>query len=166
MSLTNDLANELTKLSGFSSSSPQTVSVTAPNQFALAIDFTSVDSMSCSFRELRLNVPPLAGCAVDVLKQWAAALSSRVTYLLENLGPIEVDTNAGKVLVRSTPPDQQPDGTKYYEILLESTTTGNFALRRYESIKGSAGRTPVDIQTTHEVLLKLVDDLVDTVPVP
>ena len=163
MSLTQDLADELTQLAGFASSSPQTVSVTDPNSFALAIDFTAVDSMSCSFRELRLAVPSLAGCAVDRLKQWAQALSGRVTYLLENLGPIEIDANAGKVLVRSTPPDQQPDGTKYYEILLESTTTGNFTLRRYESIKGNPGRTPVDIQTTHEVLLKLVDDLVDTV---
>lgn len=166
MNLTQDLSNELNRLAGFSSATPQTISVTDPNSFALAIDFRAVDSMSCSFRELRLSVPSLVGCAVDVLKQWAQALSGRVTYLLENLGPIEIDTNTGKVLVRSTPPDQQPDGTKYYEILLESNTAGNFVLRRYESIKGVAGRTPVDIQTTHEVLLKLVDDLVDTVPTP
>ena len=164
MSLTDDLSNELQNLVGFSSTTPQTVSLSGPNQIAVAVDFTAVDTMSCSFRELRLSVPSLVGCDVDLLRQWAQALSGRITYLLENLGPIEIDTNSGKVLVRSTPPDQQPDGTKYYEVLLESNTAGSFSLRRYESIKGAPGRTPVDIQTTHEVLLKLVDDLVATIP--
>jgi choline dehydrogenase-like flavoprotein len=166
MSLSNDLANELTKLAGFASTVPRTVALTDANQITLAVDFSAVDSMSCSFCELRLSVPSLVACDVDVLRQWAQALSARVTYLLENLGPVEIDTTSGKVLVRSTPPDQQPDGTKYFEVLLESSTTGNFTLRRYESIKGTPGRTPVDIQTTHEVLLKLVGDLVDTVPTP
>ena len=160
MSLTTELSHELQQLVGFSSPVPQTVELSRPNR----IDFTAVDTMSCSFRELRLRVPSLAGCDTDTLRQWAQNLSQRVTYLLENLGPIEIDTTAGKLLVRSTPPDQQPDGTRFYEILLESNTTGNFSLRRYESIKGSPGRSQVDIHTTHEVLLKLVDDLVDTVP--
>lgn len=166
MSLTNDLSNELQKLIGFSSTTPQTVSLSGPDQISVAIDFTAVDTMSCSFRELRLSVPSLVGCDVDMLRQWAQALSGRVTYLLENLGPVEIDTKSGKVLVRSTPPDQQPDGTKYYEVLLESNITGSFSLRRYESIKGAPGRNRVDIQTTQEVLLKLVNDLVETIPVP
>lgn len=164
MSLTQDLANELNRLVGFSSAAPNTVSLAGPNQITVDVDFTAVDSMSCSFRELRLSVPSLVGCDVDTLRKWAQALAGRVTYLLENLGPVEIDTNAGKVLVRSTPPDQQPDGTKYYEVILESNTSGSFSLRRYESIKGAPGRTQVDVQTTHEVLLKLLDDLVDTIP--
>jgi hypothetical protein len=132
----------------------------------LAIDFTAVDTMSCSFREIRLRVPALASADSGILKQWAERLCSRVTYLLENIGPVEVDPEAGQVLVRSNPPDAQADGTAFYEIRLGSHANGNFSLRRYRAEKGAAGRTQVDMQTTHEVLVKLVDDLVDTIPAP
>lgn len=165
MSLTNDLSRKLKSLVGVSGGAT-TVALPGPDGIDLAVDFTAVDSMSCAFRELRLRVPSLMGCNIDTLRQWAQALSGRVTYLLENLGPVEIDTQAGRVLVRSTPPDRQPDGTKYYEVMLESTTGGIFSLRRYESVKGTPGRTQVDIRTTHEVLLKLVDDLVETIPAP
>lgn len=102
--------------------------------------------------------------AFDALKKWAENLSQRINYLLENIGPLEYDPTAGQVLIRSTPPDQLPDGTQYYEIVLSSQSGGNFSLRRYKSVKGQPGRDAVEITITHEVLLKLADDLVDTVP--
>ena len=166
MDLKQEIADELKRLAGFTTVHPKTVALSGPDRIDIEIDFTAVDSMSCSLREIRLHVPSLVGCHVDTLKSWAQSLSNRVNYLLENLGPIEIDTNAGTVLIRSTPPDQQLDGTQFYEILLESNTTGNFLLRRYESVKGTSGRTQVDMQVTHEVLKKLVSDLVETVPAP
>ena len=41
---------------------------------------------------------------------------------------------------------------------------GNFTLRRYRTDKGQSGRTPVEIVCTHEVLKKLVADLIDSIP--
>jgi hypothetical protein len=164
MTLPDRLAAELSNLVGHAGPPAHTVSLVDPSKLELAVDFTLIDKISCAFEELRLDVPTLVSCDIERLKQWAQSLSSRVTYLLENLGPIEIDTQAGQVLIRSTPPDQQPDGTTYYEILLESQTSGRFTLRRFEAIKGTAGRTPVDIQTTHEMLRKLVGDLVETIP--
>ena len=60
--------------------------------------------------------------------------------------------------------EKLPDGTQYYEIVLSSQSGGNFALRRFRSTKGQPGRDQVDITVTHEVLLKLADDLVSTLP--
>jgi len=48
--------------------------------------------------------------------------------------------------------------------MLSSSGNGTFSLRRFKSIAGQPGRVPVEIQVTHEVLLKLVDDLLDTLP--
>ncbi|MEX0703930.1 MAG: hypothetical protein WD069_17655 [Planctomycetales bacterium] len=166
MSLSPQLAAELGRLAGNPAATPHTVLLAAPGPVDVAIDFVAVDRLGCALRQLRLRVPALAGCDTDKLTEWAEALSRRVTYLLEGLGPIEIDKNAGQVLVRSNPPDQQPTGSSYYEVLLQSDTSGNFSLRRYQAVKGAPGRTQVDVQVTHEVLLKLVDDLVDTIPAP
>ncbi|QDU38504.1 hypothetical protein Mal4_28320 [Maioricimonas rarisocia] len=162
MSLRNDLEQELKRLIG--THSPTSVTVSDAGGLQLRIDFTAVDSMSCSFDQIELFVPSLQNAAFDALKKWAENLSQRIKYLLENIGPLEYDPSGGQVLIRSTPPDQLPDGTQYYEIVLSSQSGGNFSLRRYQSVKGQPGRNPVEITVTHEVLLKLADDLVDTVP--
>ena len=162
MSLSQDLQQELTRLIG--TSSPTTVMAADASGLSLQVDLTAVDSMSCSLSEIRLYVPSLQKAAFDALKKWAEQLSKRITYLLENIGPLEFDPAAGEVLIRSTPPGQLTNGTQYFEIILSSRSAGTFSLKRYRSVKGQPGRDPVDITVTHEVLLKLVDDLVDTIP--
>jgi hypothetical protein len=165
MNLSAQLDQELKRLAGFASKTARTAALSAADGVDLAIDFTAVDSMSCAFRELRVRVPALAAAGFDALRQWAEALSQRVTYLLENIGPLELDPAAGQVLIRSTTPDQQSGGggTSFYEVLLSSHGSGQFTLRRYRSQKGG-GRDQVDVQVTHEVLRKLVNDLVETIP--
>lgn len=162
MSLSQDLQVELTRLAG--TTAPVTATVSEPGGRTLQVDLTAVDSMSCSFSEMRLYVPGLQNAAFDTLRKWAEQLSKRITYLLENIGPLEFDPDAGEVLIRSTPPSQLASGAQYFEIVLSSRSAGTFSLRRYRSIKGQPGRDPVDITVTHEVLLKLTDDLVDTIP--
>ena len=162
MSLRNEIASELKRLIG--TTSPTSVTATDVSGLEMRVDFTAVDSMSCSFLQIELFVPHLQQAAFDVLKQWADSLSKKISYLLENIGPLEYDPDAGQVLIRSTSPSQLPDGTQYYEIVLSSKAGGNFSLCRYRSTKGQPGRDAVDVTVTHEVLLKLADDLVDTLP--
>ena len=164
MNLTDKLTAELKRLAGSGSTSPQSLSLSGPDGIDVEIDFTTVDTLSSSLREIRLNVPSLQQADTDVLERWAKALSERVTYLLENIGPLEIDRENQQVLIRSTPPDQQAGSTKFYEMLLRSHDDGNFSLKRYVSENGTPGRMQVDIQATHELLGKLIDDLVDTVP--
>lgn len=162
MSLRSQLAQELQNLVGRQGGG--VVSLADPGGLQLQIEFSTVDSMSCCFSQLKLHVPALQQAAFDVLRNWADSLSKRITYLLEQIGPLEYDPDAGQVLIRSVRPDQLPDGSQYYEVVLASQSGGTFSLRRYRSTKGQPGRAAVDMTVTHEVLLKLVDDLVATAP--
>lgn len=166
MSLVQKLSTELTRMIGFSSPTPATKLFAGPDGVQLEVDFRAVDSMSCSVAEVRLAVPSLVGASFDKLQAWGEEFCRRVTYLLENMGPLELDPNAGQVLIRSTPPDKQAAGVQFYEVILQSHANGNFSLRRFRTDKGRPGRQPVDIVATHEVLKKLVNDLVDSIPGP
>lgn len=164
MSLRDDLIKELASLNGLHSDPPTSVTLAAAGGVTLTVDFVVVDTLGCSFRQLSLEVPRLNGAAFTVLQDWAKNLSQQITYLLEHIGPLEFDPDAGEVLIRSTPPDTLPDGTQYYEMLLQSHSGGRFTFCRYHSVKGQPGRTQVDIMTTQQVLLKLADDLIATMP--
>jgi hypothetical protein len=162
MSLSLDLQHELKRLVG--TTRPTTVTIAEPGGLSMQVEFTAVDTMSCSFAEIQLFVPSLQNATFDILKKWAEQLSQRITYLLENIGPLEYDPAAGEVLIRSTPPSQLSNGTQYFEIILSSKSSGTFSLKRYRSTKGQPGRDAVEITVTHEVLLKLTNDLIDTIP--
>ena len=162
MSVRPFLVAELARLRGYSSNTPVPVHVSDPSGIQVEIDLTQVDSLGCAFRQITVHVPAMSQAAFDVLKRWADALSQRITYLLEQVSPLEYDPQAGQVLIRSTRPDQLPDGTQYYEMVLSSHGTGTFSLKRFSSIKGTPGRTQIDLLVTHEVLCKLCDDLIDT----
>ncbi len=164
MSLSQTLNQELTQLVGLNATSPTTVTLPPARGVNLSVDFTIVDSLSCAFRELRLNVPHLAGATFVTLEKWAKELSQRITYLLENVGPLEFDPTTNQILIRSKSPDLRTGGARYYEILLQCQSAGRFYLRRYASDPANPGRDQVDLQMTHETLLKLVEDLVATVP--
>jgi hypothetical protein len=164
MDLTEQIENEIKQLVGYSSSTPRRVEVTDSDSRVLGIGFVTVDTMSVAFESMTLHVPQLVGHESSVLREWADALSQRVTYLLENIGPIEIDESKREILIRSTPPVKSGGATQFYEVLLGAQANGTFLLRRYRSETGQPGRQSVDIQLTHETLRKLVGDLVDTIP--
>jgi hypothetical protein len=114
------LIAEIRKLAGHLTATPKTVAVSGPNNIDLAVDVTAADSLSCSCREIRMRVPALNGAAADVLKKWAQDLCARITYLMEPLGPLEIDAEARQVLVRSKSPDKRDSATTFYEVLLQS----------------------------------------------
>jgi hypothetical protein len=159
MSLTDQLLQILQGMAGYPGPAPQTVSVTEPADVHLELDVTSADRFSCGFRELRLNVPPFTHTASGQLKQWADDVCQRVTYLLEQLDTIEFDPQTGQVQIRSTRPDRQADHSRYYEIVLQMP--GQLRLCRFQTVPGLP-REQIDLQITHEVLRKLVPDLVQT----
>ena len=164
MDLTAQLSDELKQLVGFSSSVPKNVQISGGSGLVLNIAFVAVDRLSSAFESLSLHVPQLVGHEVKILNEWAEALSKRVTYLLEHIGPIEIDPAGSQVLIRSTPPDQSQGTRQFYEVLLSAKTNGTFLLKRYRSETGQPGRTSVDILLTNETLRKLVNDLVETIP--
>lgn len=166
MNLTTQLTEELKQLAGFSSSTPRRVEISDPDGLVLGVAVVAVDALSCAFESLTLHVPSLVGNESGAIQTWADALSERVTYLLENIGPIEIDRQSSQVLIRSTPPDRTSTGMQFYEVRLSAQTNGTFLLRRYRAESGQPGRESVDIHLTHETLQKLVGDLVETIPQP
>lgn len=165
MDLTSKLNDELKQLAGFASSVSKRVTVTDDvDGSRLTIDVLAIETLGCSFLELSLFLPKLVGREVHVLKQWADDLSRRVTYLLENLGPVEVDKLGDQVLIRSNPPDRSGVMAKFYEVLLSARGNGTFTLKRLSFEPGVPGRTPVEIQLTYEVLNRLIRDLLATAP--
>ena len=164
MSVQDQVAAELGRLSGFAGPGSALASVAGPDGMTVEAELAAVDSVGCLVREVRAAVPKLSGATFDVLSTWGAALSRRLSYLLETLALLEADEEHGQVLIRSNPPDRQGSTTAYYEVLLRQDGAGRFALRRFEVQRGGSGRTPVDMQLTHEVLKRLTRDLVETVP--
>jgi hypothetical protein len=167
MSLSLDLAAALTPLVGQTYAPSKTVSVSDGSGVTIAVDLLAVDLVGVACEEVRLDVPSLSASNLDTLKKWADGLCRRITYLLENLGPLEYDAQGNEVLIRSTPPDTSTPGqTKYYEVLLSSHGAGRFSLRRYQADRTTGGRVAVPLRITHEQLAKLVNDLTATLPAP
>lgn len=164
MSLSSQLSTELKRLNGHAGPKIATIGLNADDGVVVSVDVSAADVMSCAVREIRVNVPALVDAGFDALKTWAESLSKRITYLLENIGPLELDEDSGQILIRSRQPNDQDGAKQFYEILLQSSANGNFTLRRYESRKGAPARTQVDFHLTHEVLKKLAIDLVETIP--
>ncbi len=162
MSLRDNVEQQLASLQGSHLPTSLRTSDIVGNQ--IRIDLTSIDSMSVEFMELELFLPKLRSVEFDVVKKWATNLSKRITYLLEGIGPLEYDESNAQVLMRSTPPQSDNSGKEFYEIILSSIGNGTFLLKRYETRQGVAGKSIVSIQITIQVLLKLIDDLLNTTP--
>lgn len=162
MLLKDQISQSLASLKGLAAAVPKTVGWTAESGPRVEADFLVVDTLSCSFRELRLTADELDAAPFEAFKTWAENLCKRVTYLLEHIGPLELDAEAQTVMIRSTPPTREPNATAFYEMLLQAP--GNLSLRRYIRTPGSDERQQADMQATHEVLQKLVQDIVEAIP--
>jgi len=162
MSLREQITRSLAGLKGLDSEVPTSVEWSTDGGLAVRVDFTVVDSLSCGFRELWISADELKNAPFDTLQAWADALCKKVTYLLENIGPVETDADLQTVLIRSTPPSKQPDQTTFYEMLVQAP--GTICLHRCTRTAHGSDRNSCDIQITHEVLVKLVQDIVAAIP--
>ena len=162
MPLHEQITRSLVGLRGLDSDVPTTVGWSTDRGSTVAVDFTAVDSLSCAFRELRVSADEFKTAPFDALQAWAEGLCKKVTYLLEQISPVERDTAAHTVLIRSTPPAKQAEQTAFYEMLVQAP--GILSLRRYTCAAQNPNRDSCDIQLTHEVLAKLVDDVVAAIP--
>jgi hypothetical protein len=122
----------------------------------LTCEIVARDSLAISFDRLRLETIELAAATAADLERIGKALAQRLTYLMEPIAPIEFDTEACVVQLRSNPPHRDDDGRSYYELLVRRG--GEVALSRYRKENGS-GRRQIPLTVTREVLLRLVGDV-------
>ncbi len=152
-------AHAETALSNLSSSSPQvqTIAVTDGGQ-ELTAKLTGLDALALAFEHITLVSSALADAPIERLRLVADALAKRLTYLLEPISPIEVDADQCIVQMRSSPPQRDDNGTRYYELLVRRG--GELSLRRYQRQRAGERRN-ISAQITREVFLRLVGDLSD-----
>lgn len=121
----------------------------------LLCEIVERNALAISFTVLRLSTAELANSTVADLERFGKSLSSRLTYLMEPISPIELDSAACVVQLRSTPPQQDDDGRSYYELMVRRG--GEISLRRFRKVAG-VSRQPIAANVTREVLLRLVGD--------
>lgn len=153
MTLEQQARSELAALPLFSSGE-QIIELTDGDQH-LRCELVALDSLACAFDRFMLTCERLKTHTPVQLGQVAEKLSKRLTYLLEPISPIEIDSEGCVVQMRSSPPQRLEDRTSYYELLI--SRHGEMSLRRYTSIPGQL-RSMIPAQVTREVLLRLVGD--------
>ncbi len=153
MTLKDQLQRSLASLPLFSSGE-HLVAVEDGSQ-ELHCHLVALDTMACAFTRLALKADSITTISMDDLKMKAEQLSARLTYLLEPISPIEIDSQGCVVQLRSNPPQKETDCTNYYELLL---SRGNeISLCRYTRTVGQE-RKAIPAQVTREVLVRLAGD--------
>ena len=122
----------------------------------LAAHLETIDQLACSFTLLQLQADKIAAVTIDELSAIAADLSSRLSYLLESISPVEIDHDMCIVQLRSNPPEQNSQDTFYYELVVRQ---GAIELCRYQKSPGDVRQT-VAATVTREVLERLGEDFV------
>ncbi|HUY33136.1 MAG TPA: hypothetical protein VMV69_10170 [Pirellulales bacterium] len=121
----------------------------------LTCDLTALDTLACEFTRLAMRADQLATASIEELKRLSETLAARLTYLLEPISPVEVDSQQCVVQLRSNPPRRDADRTSYYELLVRRG--GELSLCRWTKQAGDV-RLSLPAQVTREVLLRLVGD--------
>ncbi len=124
--------------------------------WTVRVSADKTDSLSCLVWELTLTrtAEPPAGLT---LKNWAAAIASRVTGLMEPLVVHEVDETQDEAVLRSVAPARKGDALTYYEVRLTGMKTA--VVQRFTASKTAPGRVQIGFALTHEVLAKLAGDI-------
>lgn len=113
------------------------------------------DVVGCRLWEIALSHKEIKP---DILS-WAKHISENVTGLLEPLQLLEIDNNKQTALMRSETPSQEDTFVTYYEIKLQGD--GQATFQRYQGDRsGKTKRQQIAFTLTHEVLVKLVSNLI------
>jgi hypothetical protein len=158
MNLHDEFQNELSRKPG---ATPCHLAV-GPQGNRLECELVDADSLACKFTRLTYQTDALRGASMDRLAKVSRTLTARLQYLLEPIGPIESDQESCTIQLRSLPPQKDPDGTRYYELIVRRG--GQLSLRRYHKIDQNP-REVIPATVTNEVLLRLVGDLLGAVDV-
>jgi hypothetical protein len=128
----------------------------------LALTLTARGPVGLAFETLDYARGDHAGLSTENLRAWGARLAARLTYLMEPLVVLEVDAEAGEAKLRSQAPTPRGDRRSYYEVRLRGE--GSLHLRRVGFDEQTRQRLTVPCQMTLEVLERLADDLVASLP--
>ncbi len=128
----------------------------------LALNLTERGPVGLAFDRLDYARSDRGDLSPEALRAWGDRLAARLTYLMEPLVVVEVDAQAGEAELRSQAPTPRGDRRAYYEVRLRRE--GNLHLQRFAFDDQARRRQAVPCQMTLEVLERLADDLVASLP--
>ncbi len=128
----------------------------------LALNLTALDSVGVAFDSLEFAVAGRPEWSSDALRAWGDRIAGRVTYLMEPLKVLEVDAAGGEVNLRSHGPTARDDRRSFYEVRL--SRQGTLRMERWTFDEASRRRQRIPCQLTREVLERLADDLIASLP--
>ncbi len=127
---------------------------------SVSLAIRTSDTVGIAFDSLLFRCDLYRDADPPILAAWGDRIKSQVTYLLEPLAVIEVDTLGGEVELRSKTPSTRDGRRGYYEIRIDRT--GSLNLRRFAFDDSAKSRVQVPCNLTREVVERLIDDLVAT----
>ena len=116
-----------------------------------------VDQLACSFDQMEYQSDRLADADMEQMKAVSDDLVSRMTYLLEPLGVLELDEESASIQLRSVPPSKEDGTIRYYELVVQRG--GSIKLERYERPKDSHDRVTIPAEVTRDVFQRLASDM-------
>jgi hypothetical protein len=128
----------------------------------LTISLAALGHVGLAFRRIEFSQVDPVDLSPQALRAWGNRLSARLTYLMEPLVVLEVDAEAGKATLRSQNPTSKGDRRSFFEVQLYRE--GGLHLHRVAFDETTRVRKVVDSQMTLEVLERLTDDLVASLP--
>jgi hypothetical protein len=128
----------------------------------LSLSLTALDAVGVAFASLEFTTSARPEWSSDALREWGSRLAGRVTYLMEPLKVVEVDAAGGEVDLRSEAPTTRDEHRSYYQVRLFHT--GRLRLERRAFDEASRTRRTVACHLTREVLERLADDIVASLP--
>jgi hypothetical protein len=128
----------------------------------LTLHLTAAGPVGLAFSTLDFATDARVEWTPEALKAWGDRLAGRVTYLMEPLVVLEHDVDQGEVELRSQSPTPRAQQRAYYEVRLNRA--GTLRLARVTFDDAARQRRAADCQMTREVLERLTDDIVASVP--
>lgn len=119
---------------------------------------SGAERLGCALAQLELVEEGRTVLTLDQLDDRVEQICQKITYLLEPLGKIEVDSLTKSALVRSATPKRQGEQISYYELL--ASADRHTTLRRYCYDAAKRSRATVDFALTNDQLELLLEDLV------
>ena len=128
----------------------------------LTLRLTAAGPVGLAFDALEFQTAARDAWPLEALRAWGDRLAARVTYLMEPLSVLEADPTGGQVVLRSQAPTPRGDHHSFYEVRLGREGTLQFGRVTFD--EETRRRRPASSQMTLEVLERLADDLVASIP--
>ena len=155
MELATKLAHELNTRPLFHSQSV-TIEIDA-DAMSLRAELVSLDRLGCEFNRLTWLAGKLASATPSQLKVLGDGLATKIHYLMEPIGPVELDADRCILQLRSTQPSQDGAEKSYYEMVVSKRGA---ELVRYSAASKQLRRL-IPASVTRQVLERLVRDVAD-----